>query len=261
MKPRSYSERDIHLALDGELPPDDLTGYEKWLAAHPDMRALADRFADDRDVLRQALEPLMAEPVPERLSRLAGSPAGESVYRSSRMIQYAAAGVVLLMLGGIAGYLAAPRLAPSSPTLAQFADNAMRAHQIYSNEKLHVVEVAADQRDHLQSWLSNRVGVKLVAPDLSNQGFELIGGRLLPSADRTAAQFMYQDPTGNRVSLYVTRDETGADTGYRETQQNGARTIYWLDNGYGSAVTGAVPERTLAAIADTFYRQLLDEKG
>jgi len=255
MTTRGYSERDIHLALDGELPPDDRQGFERWLEAHPDMKALAQRYEDDREQLKAGLEPILDERPPERLARVVSS-GSSAPFRGNRYWRYAAA-AALFVVGGLSGYLIAPQLTSNTPAIVQLADRAIDAHNIYSNEKLHVVEVAADQRDHLQGWLSKRVGVKLVAPDLKNQGFELIGGRLLPSGKKTAAQFMYQDATGNRVSLYVTRDETGADTGYRVLEENGSRAIYWLDGGYGCAVAGAAPEKLLSAIADATYSQLL----
>jgi anti-sigma factor RsiW len=255
MTTRGYSDRDIHLALDGELPADDRQGFDRWLEAHPDMRALAQRFTEDREQLKAELDSILDEQVPERLSRIIAARDGMPAHRN-RIWRYAAA-AALLAVGGVAGYFAAPRLNANTPALIQMADSAIDAHNIYSNEKLHVVEVGADQRDHLQGWLSKRVGVKLIAPDLKNQGFELIGGRLLPSGKKTAAQFMYQDATGNRVSLYVTRDETGADTGYRMLEENGSRAIYWLDGGYGCAVAGAAPEKLLSAIADATYSQLL----
>lgn len=257
MTTRSYSERDIHLALDGELPVDDRVGFDRWLDTHPDMRALAQRFAEDRDQLKVELDPILEERVPERLARIVTATDETIPARSSpRFWRYAAAAAIFVA-GGLSGYLVTPRLTSNTPALIQMADSAIDAHNIYSSEKLHVVEVGADQQDHLQGWLSKRVGVKLIAPDLKNQGFELVGGRLLPSGKKTAAQFMYQDATGNRVSLYVTRDETGADTGYRVLEENGARAIYWLDGGYGCAVAGAAPEKLLSAIADATYSQLL----
>lgn len=252
---RVYSERDIHLALDGELPADDRLGYEKWLATNPDMQTLVERYEGDQGLLKEALDPLLLEPVPERLARLAGSPAGETVYSNWRYLRYAAAGVALFVLGGLASYVAGPQLSPNSSTLAQLADGAMQAHMIYSGEKEHVVEVSADQRDHLQGWLSNGIGIKLVAPDLRNQGYELVGGRLLPAGKGTAAQLMYQDPTGSRVSIYVMRDKTAADSGYKVMEDGNIRTVYWLDSGYACAVTGSAPEKTLQAIAEVTYDQ------
>ena len=258
MTTRGFSDRDIHLALDSELPADDRQGFDRWLDAHPDMQALAQRFAEDREQLKAGLDTILDEQVPERLNRIvaATDTAGGALAIRKHVWRYAAA-AALFAFGGLAGYFAAPQLSSNTPALIQLADSAIDAHNIYANEKLHVVEVAADQRDHLQGWLSKRVGVKLVAPDLKNQGFELIGGRLLPSGKKTAAQFMYQDATGNRVSLYLTRDQTGADTGYRVLEANGSRAIYWLDGGYGCVVAGAAPEKLLSAIADATYSQLL----
>ncbi|TIW85606.1 MAG: anti-sigma factor, partial [Mesorhizobium sp.] len=36
---RDFSERDIHMALDGELPADERAAYDAWLDANPEMRA------------------------------------------------------------------------------------------------------------------------------------------------------------------------------------------------------------------------------
>ena len=60
------------------------------------------------------------------------------------------------------------------------------------------VEVGADQKDHLVGWLSKRVGTTLVAPTSLPKVSACVGGRLLPLAERPAAQFMYQDQAGNR---------------------------------------------------------------
>ena len=96
---------------------------------------------------------------------------------------------------------------------------------MYSAEKVHVVEVGADQKDHLVGWLSKRVGTPLVAPDLSAEGFQLVGGRLLPAAEKPAAQFMYQDRAGTRISLYVTPDTGKAETGFQLYEEDGARAF------------------------------------
>jgi anti-sigma factor RsiW len=137
------------------------------------------------------------------------------------------------------------------------ARNAIIAHRIYSAEKLHVVEVGADQKEHLVGWLSRRVGLTLMAPDLSAQGYELIGGRLLPADGGTAAQFMYQSADGQRVSLYVTSDKGEQDTGFRLYEGDPIRAFYWVDEGYGCAIAGAAPAAKLLAVANLAYRQLL----
>lgn len=257
MNPRAYSENDIHLALDGELPADDLAGYEHWLASTPGMSARAERYAADRERLRNALEPVLHEPVPARLLGVLHEPAA----RSHRMVwlSRASAAAVIFLFGAAAGYgVGLAGRSPAAPDSLFFVENALAAHRIYSAEKLHVVEVGAEQKDHLVGWLSKRVGVTLAAPDLALQGFQLIGGRLLPSGNKgMAAQFMYEDANGRRLSIYVTRQSGDEETGFRVETEAGVNALYWLDEGYGCVIAGDVSEKALHAIAESAYRQLL----
>lgn len=259
MRRRDFTLNDIHMALDGELPADDHADFEHWLVAHADMKALKIRFERDRSLLVAALAPVLEESVPPRLEKLAS---GERRPRVSWMIlARSAAAAVIFAAGGMAGYgLGVTN--PAKPRLEdQIVGDAIVAHTMYAAEKLHVVEVGADQKDHLVGWLSKRVGTPLVLADFTVEGFDLVGGRLLPLAERPAAQFMYQDQSGNRVSLYVTTDKDGAETGFRRYAENGALALYWVDKGYCYAVTGAVPEDKLSAIANAAYRQLLDRSA
>ena len=101
------------------------------------------------------------------------------------------------------------------------------------------------------------MGRPLTAPDLKPQGFDLIGGRLLPSGDGAAAQFMYEDATGNRISLYLTPSGGTPDTGFRHFRNPSAGAYYWVDAGFGQAVVGNVPDPIMEAAARSAYRQLL----
>jgi anti-sigma factor RsiW len=257
MSGRQFNTNDIHLALDGELSVDDRADFERWLDMHPEMRALSARYARDRAALAAALAPVLDEPLPARLTKALS---GEARPRRSWsvVLRNAAAAVVLLALGAAGGYgISLSQLAGANPEEAIVGD-AIVAHTMYAAEKLHVVEVGVDQKDHLIGWLSKRVGTTLVAADFSTEGFDLIGGRLLPLAERPAAQLMYQDQSGLRVSLYVTTDKEGEETGFRRYDEGGARALYWVEKGYCYAVIGAVPEDKLAAMATTAYKQLLD---
>lgn len=258
---RTFTETDIHLALDGELPADEQADFEGWLVVNPDMSTLQKRYVQDRERLRMALEPIYLEPIP---SMMAATVAGDARAKTSKWAwsRYAAA-TVLLALFGVGGFYIGRNSESGTRSIAlkPIAENAVAAHLIYANEKRHVVEVGADQADHLNAWLSNRVGVKIIAPDLKSGGYDLVGGRLLPFNGKTAAQFMYQDPTGNRLSLYVTKDETRQDSGYRFARDRGTDTLYWLDGGYGCALTGNLPEKALTQLADITYDQLVKSAG
>lgn len=256
-----FTERDIHLAMDGELPAERLDDFDNWLDANPDMKIKAARFDADRQRLQTALGAVAYEPVPAKLTQAIlgeGSDAlgmrgwWRGAIAAGLIVAAAAGGYALGVAGGPARIVGA-----SDPV----AERAVTAHRIYSAEKLHVVEVGADQKDHLVGWLSKRVGTALTAPDLAPEGFSLVGGRLLPSGEKVAAQFMYQDYSGNRISLYVTQAAGTNETGFRLFENADARAFYWLDGGFGYAIAGAVPEATMEAVARAAYRQLLPGAG
>jgi anti-sigma factor RsiW len=103
-------------------------------------------------------------------------------------------------------------LARARPVV-EFGHQAVVAHVVFSPEVRHPVEVTAAQQDHLVQWLSKRLGRPLKVPDLTGQGYELVGGRLLSGGQGPRAQFMYQNPKGERLTLYV-----GALEGARDAQ-------------------------------------------
>src|SRR5690242_2564605 len=104
MTGRDFSEHDIHMALDGELPSEERAAFEAWLDLNPEMKARSQRYAADRDALRQAVAHIPEEPVPARLTRmvLGEMPKRQAGLRSRWWL--AAAAAVLLMLGGAGGY-------------------------------------------------------------------------------------------------------------------------------------------------------------
>lgn len=258
MSPRDFTEQDIHLALDGELPAEEAAAYATWLDANPEMKARATRFEAERDRLRAAVAGVLEEPLP---ARLVAAVSGEAMRPPARATYWrAAAAAVLLLAGGLGGYAVgsgALRGGPGDAAEQAFVARAIEAHVLYAAEKLHVVEVGADQSDHLIGWLSKRVGLDLVAPDFTSEGLRFLGGRLLPAGAGKAAQFMYEDDAGNRVSLYITADKGAADTGFRLAQEDGAASYYWLDDGYGCAISGTVAPQRLLAVANLAYKQLL----
>jgi anti-sigma factor RsiW len=258
MSARGFSERDIHMALDGELPDDERAAFEVWLDANPDMKARSIRYSADAEALRAAFAGVLEEPVPSGMVGMVvgGAPVRPGWPRSRWWL--AAAAVVLLAVGGAGGYLAGS----SGSAVVEAADDrlaeeAIAAHVVYAAEKRHAVEVPASDLDHMQTWLSNRVGLQLVAPDLTDDGFELVGGRLLPAGGSRAALLLYEDGQGNRVSLFVTAESAASGKGVYAQGNGGPRAIYWLANGYGCALVGSLPGERLDALATSAWRQLL----
>ncbi|HKT97971.1 MAG TPA: anti-sigma factor [Paraburkholderia sp.] len=129
-----------------------------------------------------------------------------------------------------------------------FARRADVAYAVYSPEVRHPVEVGAADEAHLVAWLSKRLGKPLAIPPLGEYGYALVGGRLLPGAAGPAAQFMYQNGAGARLTLYVSA--SGLDRDAVHLLSDGSRrTFYWSTGGMGYALSGPATEGRLRAIA------------
>jgi anti-sigma factor RsiW len=258
MTRRDFSERDIHMALDGELPGEERMAYDAWLEANPEMKARATRYVADRAALRSAFAGVMDEPVPARLRQavFGEATARTPAWRSRWWLSAAAA--VVLAVGGLGGYVAGiDGIGKTDESDDLLAEQAIAAHVIYAAEKRHAVEVPASDKDHLETWLSNRIGLKLVAPDLASEGFELVGGRLLPAGQGKAAMLLYEDANGERISLFVTAESSATTRGTYTAEADGPEAVYWLDKGYGCAVVGSLPAERLSAVAKSAYGQLV----
>jgi anti-sigma factor RsiW len=139
------------------------------------------------------------------------------------------------------------------------------AHAVYAPEVRHPVEVnvaqgsAAEQRaqeEHLARWLSKRLDMPVKLFDLRAQGFELVGGRLLPDAAGPSAQLMYQNSGGQRVTVYLRRPEAGADTAFRYQRDGELGMFYWSEDGFGCALVGNLPKERLLALSEAVYKQI-----
>jgi anti-sigma factor RsiW len=80
-----------------------------------------------------------------------------------------------------------------------------------------------------------------------------MGGRLLPGGSGAAAQLMYDDASGRRLTIYV-RATDGTETAFRFQQEGDAATFAWIDQGFGFAVTAVASRDQLLPIAEAVYR-------
>jgi len=140
---------------DGQLPEDERADIERYLAANPDKAEEVARWQRQNEAI-SALYPSVAnDRLPDRLQpqRIAR---GIAANNNSRLAQIAAA-LVLVVLGGIVGWTGRDAVTPAEAASDRLIDSAVIAHALYVRENRHAVEVAATDREHLISWLSNRV--------------------------------------------------------------------------------------------------------
>jgi len=269
------NEEQLSAYVDGELSGLDLTQVEAWLRDHPEDQALVEAWREDREALATLFGPVLQEPLPDALR--------DAVWRrraTPRWAMAAAAAGLLLTgaLGGGAGVwqwqqqqwsqqLAQQNSQWAAGTAQGWVQRASYAHKVYVAEPRHAVEVKA-QEEHLSRWLTRRIDIPVKLFDLHAQGYELVGGRLLPDGPGKSAQLMYQatnpepakdgtQPTPpRRVTVYLRKPEAGTDAAFRYEQHGPVGMFYWVEAGAGYALVGELPRETLLALAQAIYSQL-----
>ena len=243
------TENELQAYVDDRLEPAAQREVETHLAEHPEDAARVQAYREQNAAFRAAFDPVLNEPLPDRLRHI------DTSRRSARFAVAAGWVVVGALVGWFAHALLGTRGAPAPISLAR---QAAIAHAVYSPEVRHPVEVGAAEQEHLVNWLSKRLGAKLKAPVLTAEGFELVGGRLLPGPSGAVAQFMYQDARGKRLTLYVSRIEGAQrdNTAFRFSQEDKVAVFYWIDGSLGYALSGDLAKPELLDIATSVYKQI-----
>ena len=270
----------LHTWLDGELPPERRAEVDAWLLEHPDDAARVRVWAADAQALRQHFDPVLDEAVPQALTQVVWRKAPQTLAMPGQIGWRWAAALAVFALGGAAGAALMWRLQPTPGEALGRADEpawvqrAAVAHAVYVPEVRHPVEVKA-QEEHLSRWLTKRLDVPVKLFDLRAQGFELVGGRLLPDATGPSAQLMYQamnvkgsgasdaGPAAKpvRVTVYLRKPDNATPAAFRYEQQGETGLFYWVEGRSaqggpcGYALVGALPRAQLLALAEAIYKQ------
>ena len=297
MNPR-FTDTTLNAWLDGELPPDQRAEVDAWLREHPEDAARVRLWAADGDALRARLDSVVAEAVPARLTQLvlnavpAAGAGWAAAFANTGRWRWAAA-LALFVLGGATGAALTWRLQPAPAATSSanaptaWVQRAVLAHSVYVPEGRHAVEVKA-QEEHLSRWLTRRLTVPVKLFDLRAQGFELVGGRLLPDGAGPSAQLMYQaiaaptvggvsgvggttGTTGSaaaatapkplRVTVYLRKPDDNTPAAFHYEQQGELGMFYWVEGQSahggptGYALVGALPRERLLALAEAIYHQ------
>ncbi len=250
--PDPVREHDLHAYFDGQLSDERAAHVEAWLAEHAEDAEKVRDWQQQNEAINALYGGVASEPVPDYLLP-------ESLHRTPDWRQLAAA-IMLLVLGGGLGWLGHGQFGGKNPQqlarATSFLTRAVVAHNVYAVEVRHPVEVAASEEQHLVAWLSKRLAHKIRTPDLQAKGFALVGGRLLPGDNGAAAQFMYEDDSGRRLTLYITRNRGKELASFRFAASDGVNAFYWLEPKLGYALIGTLPRAELLPLVRDIYAQL-----
>ena len=264
-----FTDDEIHAYVDGQLAPDRRADIERIVAGDPDVAARVAFYRRLNAGLHRHYDPVLSEPMPD-----AWGPARSRQHRvrdrRAPTLRHFGVAAAWLFAGLIAGWSTHDLVIP--PTVvervverpAPIFDQAAVAYTVFTPEVRHPVEVRADEAQHLMSWLSNRMGRPIKAPNLDDAGWHLMGGRLLPVVEdapgtrHVACQFMFERADGARLTVYYKEATSlnGEATAFRYAEQShGIGVVYWYDDKLGYAIAGKLPKDQLQALAREVYDQ------
>ena len=245
-KDETMRSEDFAAYLDGEMTPRRRAEMARHLQNSPEDAARLERWRRRDQALRIGLSHVAKPGEPDVALWL------RHHRREGRrpVLRWAQAAVVLLALGigGGAWWLREEQNTSGDLT------HAAAAAYLAGTATLAPASNAAD-RDHLTEDIAAHLGVRVAPPDLSKFGFDLVGGQLLSSSDHPAAQLIYVDARGRRISCFFRRIDTDRESNWEYGNVEGVPGIHRMGERLGWVVLGDLPIAELQQIAEATYRR------
>jgi len=237
------SEDELHAYVDECLAPKRRAEVQAWLAANPQAAARVEGWRSDARRLRAALAGF-AE-LPGATLEL-GQLRRQLRQRRQRRWAVAAAVVLALGVGGLGGWQV--RDASLARVDLPMAD-AVQAHRLFADSQ--ALDIQATDAGQLRNWLERHFSRVGQLPDLAGYGFKPVGARLLSNEQGPAALLVFEDGSGQRISLFMrspSEQYQRMPDGQRVDGQLEAR--YWSHGAYNFALVSAADDVRGAGVGE-----------
>ena len=114
----------------------------------------------------------------------------------------------------------------------------------------HLTDVQPGDQHGVRPWLGNRLGVAPPVPDLSQQGFNLVGGRIDYVLGKPVAAIVYRR-SGHLINLFVAQGAE-AERSARVATMQGVNVDLWSEKGLNLCAVGDVSAEELEDFRRTF---------
>lgn len=229
----------LHGLLDGELDAVNAAAFEAHLKTCEACNAEFLRLLALRGELHQ---PEVSHRAPDRLRAnieamltaevapaAAPSPAPRRVHRAP----WAAGGAVGgLLAAGLVVMVGAPQMAQTD------LDQQLVSNHVRSLLAAHVVDIPTSNQHVVRPWFNGKVDVAPAAPELSDKGFPLVGGRLDYLKGRVVPAIVYKR-RAHTVNLFVWPVENGGG-GDRTARRDGYSVLEWRTGGLNYAAVSDI---------------------
>ena len=136
---------------------------------------------------------------------------------------------------------------------------ASMAHVVSRDDDLHLAASEADA--NIGRYIRTRMGEKVRVPNLTSLGYRLVGSRVLPDTGGPAAQFVFEEAGGERLTLYV-RSEAARGVDITYALADDLSMFYWNDSQHSYALVRELEDETgrdaLLKAAKAVYRQITE---
>lgn len=253
-------EIDLFAYADGLLEGDARrrAEIERHLASDAQAAAFVAEIQAQNREIREAYGGALAQPVPDRLMGVLAQPPRR---HGRRLVAASAAAAVLLAAVG-GGWLAGQRERADRWALEEFARGAAAQHQVSATAS-GVQPAAAVAEVEPLAWLNERLALEIKAPDLSAEGFALVGKSRVGLSDDGSVQLVYRNDEGALLSLFLRpRWEEHANP-MEIVRSDGVAVHYWLDGPLAFALASSEPaadtERLARAVHESVGRSRLTD--
>jgi anti-sigma factor RsiW len=215
----------MHGYLDGELQAPIALQYEEHMRQCPVCsKMLAEQKELQRAMKSHDLYHMAPVSLHERLRKSLRQPSGRRVYWP-----WVAMAASLLICVGIGFVLAQLVVAPSQQErlTAEVVSSHVRSLQV---DKSRLVDRRSTDRHEVKPWFTDKLDFSPPVPDLSKQGFELLGGRMDYLDGRPVAALVYKRRQ-HVINVFLWPDAGNYDTQPRRETRQGFQLISWSNAG------------------------------
>jgi anti-sigma factor RsiW len=247
------SKLQLHAYLDGELDAAGTVSFERHMKSCAECQsALANEETLRRAIAQADLyTPASAglrQKIMTQLPTDRPTSSSQPVAVSARW-QWVALAACLLLAAALGWSIISERSTPGAAETLVTA--AVDAH-LRSLQPGHLADVPSTDKHTVKPWFDGRLDFAPPVPDLSSEGFPLIGGRLDVLSGRTVAALVY----GRRahvVNVFVWKDMAPA-TPAESGQRQGYQWVSWQKDGFSFCAVSDTAAEDLQQLMQLFPR-------
>ena len=258
-------EDDLHAYVDKQLSAEKVEAVEALMLKDPKVAQQIHEWQQQNKAIATHFKKADFAVIPEQLdikklekkAKQQKSKKDKASFQRTSWHYSMAASLFFIVIGASAGWFAHDLSQPMTQNTKSFVNSAISAHKVYTVEVIHPVEVNADKEAHLVAWLSKRIDHPLTVPNLQEYGYNLLGGRLLAMREgKPAAQLMFENTEGKRITLLVSKSPHYHDQAFHLKNTDKVNSFYWMDAHVAYSITGKIKSESLRKLSTSVYQQI-----